>query len=199
MNDVSRKMKDLELARVVNLGEMPEQLVTLLQYVTENSEFYTSYQGKTNITEFPVMNKTLLNAHYNEVAVHSFDGVITHKMHASGSTGIPFTVIQDLAKRERHIADLKYFGALAGYTDHDPMCYLRAQPKATLAEQERDNIWQFDIRNLSAQNLTDYFHVMVKKRCTALIAYPSTLNTAVDFWAKHFTNEKRNRWRIPPI
>lgn len=73
---------------------------------------------------------------------------------------IPFTVIQNAEKRERHIADLKYFGALAGYLDRDPMCYLRAKPTATPEEQ-----------------------------CTALIAYPSTLETAVDFWTAHFTNE----------
>ena len=139
------------------------------------------------------MNKIMLNAHYEEIKVHSFDTSKTHRMYTSGSTGIPFTVIQDMAKRERHIADLKYFGAIAGYADHDPMCYLRAKPTATQEEQERDNIWQLDICNLSAQNLTDYFHVMVEKKCTALIAYPSTLETAVDFWSTHFTNESSIR------
>ena len=193
MNDVSKKMEDKEYARIINAGEMPEQLSWLLQYAAENTSFYALLKGAKSIAEFPVMNKTTLNAHYDEIQVHSFDSTKTHKMHTSGSTGIPFTVIQDLAKRERHIADLKYFGALAGYADHDPMCYLRAKPTATPEDQERDNIWQLDICNLSAQNLTDYFHVMVEKKCTALIAYPSTLETAVDFWSAHFTNESSIR------
>lgn len=193
MNDVCAKMEDSGYAKTICSGSMPEQLLAMLRYAAENTVFYAPLKGAKHISEFPVMNKVTLNAHYDEIAVHSFDGIKTHKMHTSGSTGIPFTVIQDLAKRERHIADLKYFGSLAGYADHDPMCYLRAKPTATLEEQERDNIWQLDICNLSAQNLTDYFHVMVEKKCTALIAYPSTLETAVDFWAAHFTNESSIR------
>ena len=188
MNDVSRKMEDKEYARVISGGKMPDQLKTILQYATENTTFYSKYKNFEKLEDFPVMNKTILNENYDDVVVHAYDNIKTHKMHTSGSTGIPFTVIQDLAKRERHIADLKYFGALAGYADHDPMCYLRAKPTATPEEQERDNIWQLDICNLSSKNLTDYYHVMVEKKCTSLIAYPSTLETAVDYWAEHFTN-----------
>ena len=188
MNDVSRKMEDKEYASVISGGKMPEQLRSLLTYATENTAFYSKYKNFEKIEDFPVMNKTILNENYDDVVVHAYDNIKTHKMHTSGSTGIPFTVIQDLAKRERHIADLKYFGALAGYADHDPMCYLRAKPTATPEEQERDNIWQLDICNLSGKNLTDYYHVMVEKKCTSLIAYPSTLETAVDYWSEHFTN-----------
>ena len=188
MNDIDNKMESKDFAHIINEGRMPKELSDLLEYAADNTEFYKAYKGKS-IQEFPVMNKTLLNEHYDEIQVHSFDNTKTHKMHTSGSTGIPFTVIQDLGKRERHIADLKYFGALAGYTDHDPMCYLRAKPTATQAQQEKDNIFQLDITNLSKENLTNYFHVMVEKKCVALIAYPSTLETAVDFWSKHFTNE----------
>ena len=193
MNDISSKMEDKEYKYLINQGLMPKQLLWIMKYATENTTYYASLRNATKISDFPVMNKSILNTHYDEIAVHSFDNTKTHLMHTSGSTGIPFTVIQDLAKRERHIADLKYFGVLAGYADHDPMCYLRAKPTATLAEQERDNIWQLDICNLNAQNLTDYFHVMVEKKCTALIAYPSTLETAVEYWSKHFTNESSIR------
>ena len=188
MKDIDSKMSDARYAIEVNNG-CPAGLIDILKYAVQNTEFYSkiSMEG-IRITDFPVMNKTVLNEHYSEILVHAFDGIKTHKMHTSGSTGIPFTVVQDMAKRERHIADLKYFGALAGYLDRDPMCYLRAKPTATQDEQERDNIWQLDICNLSAKNLTDYYHVMVEKKCSALIAYPSTLETAVDFWSQHFTN-----------
>ena len=193
MNDVAKKMEDQEYARIISNGGMPEQLLWIMRYAAENTSFYSTLKDTKRITDFPVMNKKTLNEHYDDITVHSFDSTKTHKMHTSGSTGIPFTVIQNLAKRERHIADLKYFGALAGYADHAPMCYLRAKPTATIEEQERDNIWQLDICNLSAQNLTDYFRVMVEKKCTALIAYPSTLEIAVDFWSAHFTNESSIR------
>lgn len=193
MKDIDKKMESVEYARSVNTGSV-EKLNALLTYAAENTAFYGRILGGKKdfcITDFPVMNKTLLNANYDDIMVHSYDNIKTHKMHTSGSTGIPFTVVQDLAKRERHIADLKYFGAMAGYTDHDPMCYLRAKPTATKADQDRDKIWQLDICNLNAKNLTDYYHVMCEKECVALIAYPSTLETAVDFWSTHFFNESK--------
>lgn len=188
MQDINDKMESMDYAETINTG-VPKDLTKILQYAVDNTSFYASIAKEgIRLSDFPVMNKTILNEHYDEIAVHTFDDKPTHKMHTSGSTGIPFTVIQDLAKRERHIADLKYFGALAGYKDGDPMCYLRAKPTATPEEQERDNIWQLDICNLNEKNLTEYYHVMVEKKCTALIAYPSTLETAVDFWSKHFRN-----------
>lgn len=190
MKDIDTKMDSKEYARLVNEGKLPE-LIDILKYAINNTEYYAAVSTKNNpkITDFPVMNKTLLNEYYEQILVHSYDNIKTHKMHTSGSTGIPFTVVQDLAKRERHIADLKYFGAMAGYIDHDPMCYLRAKPTATPEEQKRDNIWQLDICNLNEKNLRDYYHIMVEKKCSALIAYPSKLETAVDFWSQHFSND----------
>lgn len=190
MKDIDNKMESENYAKLVNEASVPE-LLEILEYAIKNTNYYSSISKVDNpqITDFPIMNKTILNENYDDIIVHIYDNIKTHKMHTSGSTGIPFSVVQDLAKRERHIADLKYFGAMAGYLDHDPMCYLRAKPTATPEEQERDNIWQLDICNLSEKNLTDYFHTMVEKRCIALIAYPSTLETAVDFWSQHFSND----------
>ncbi|MCC8103703.1 MAG: hypothetical protein LIP11_16120 [Clostridiales bacterium] len=156
-----------------------------MQYAIDNTEFYSGISAP-EITKFPVMNKTLLNENYDRIFVKEYEGKKIHQMHTSGSTGIPFTVNQNIEKRWRHIADLKYFGELANYKDHDPMCYLRAKPTATPEEQEEQNIWQLDICNLSEENLTKYYHVMVEKKCVALIAYPSTLDTAVNFWMKKF-------------
>ena len=189
MNDLNRKMNDSQYAEEILQGEMPDQLSAILQYAAENSEFYSGFFGFKSLQDFPVVNKEILKANYDRIAVHSFDKVKTHKMYTSGSTGMPFAVVQDLAKRERTIADLKYFGKLAGYSDHDPMCYLRARPLVSQSQQAKDNIWQLDVSKLSEKNLADYFHVIVEKKCTALIGYASTLEVAVDFWSKHFDNE----------
>ncbi len=190
MNDIADKMSDPNYADLINRKEEPEQLKKILRYATENTEYYSYLKDKENLSlsDFPVMNKTKLNERYNDFLVHYYDDKKTHKMFTSGSTGIPFTVVQNMPKRTRNIADLKYFGVCAGYADHDPMCFLRAMPTATPEDQARDNIWQLDIQNLSEENLRDYFHVMVEKECTALIAYPSTLETAVDYWSAHFEN-----------
>ena len=189
MNDLDRKMKSKEYAEIITSGQAPEALSNILQYAVDNSSFYSSYAGFSSIKDFPVMNKEIMIRQYGSIAVHSFDGSKTHKMYTSGSTGIPFSVVQDLANRERNIADLKFFGSLAGYSDHDPMCYLRAKPAVSQAQQAKENIWQVDASSLSETNLIDYFHFLVEKKCTALIGYASTLEIAVSYWADHFENE----------
>ncbi len=186
--DIDKKLKSLEYAKLVNAGALPE-LTSILNYAILNTDFYSNIALNSKLTSFPVMNKTTLNQNYDSILVHSYDDKKVHKMHTSGSTGIPFTVVQNLEKRERHIADLKYYGMLGGFIDGEPMCYLRAKPTATISDQERDNIWQLDICNLNSKNLTDYYHIMCQKKCVALIAYPSTLKIAADFWNKHFHNE----------
>ena len=189
LNDIDRKMKDAGYAKQIVESKMPQQLCDLLQYAVENSAFYSEFAGFSSLRDFPVVDKEILKTHFADIVVHAFDGIKTHKMYTSGSTGIPFAVVQDLAKRERNIADIKYFGKLAGYSDHDPMCYLRSKPAVSQNQQAQENIWQVDASSLSEKNLTEYFHVIVEKKCTALIAYASTLESAVDYWSRHFANE----------
>lgn len=168
-----------------------KELRVILAYAVKQTAYYSAFRADMPLSGFPIMNKTILNENYDNILARKYRNRKTHKMYTSGSTGIPFTVVQNMGKRYRHIADLKYFGTMAGYRDHDPMCYLRAKPTATQKEQREQNIWQLDICNLNKENLTEYFKVMVEKKCTALIAYPSTLETAVTFWAETFRNESK--------
>lgn len=193
LKDIRTKLRNPSASSREELPQNSSDLQNMLSYAVHNTEYYANLGLGDNarLDDFPVMNKTLLNAHYEQIQVAAYKSQKIHKMHTSGSTGIPFTVVQNVEKRDRHIADLKYFGALCGYRDHDPMCYLRAKPTATLKEQKQQNIWQLDICNLTAENLTRYYHIMVDRKCTALIAYPSTLETAVSFWREHFRNESR--------
>lgn len=195
LSDIRRKMTRKKFRECV-LKQSDKQLKKILKYAIEHTEYYSSLNvQKRNTTVplslalFPVMTKATLNADYDKHISDEYINKKVHKMFTSGSTGIPFCVQQNHGKRVRHIADLKYFGELAGYRDHDSMCYLRAKPTATEKEQSEQNIFQLDITSLSDENLSKYYKIMCEKRCTALMAYPSTLEQAVLFWSKHFKNE----------
>lgn len=191
LNDIQNKLGENGLNSEKISSYSTVELMSILRYAVENSSYYKKlFEGieSFKLTDFPVMNKTLANENYDDIFVDEYKGIKTHAMHTSGSTGIPFTVVQNLEKRDRHIADLKYFGEIAGYKDHDPLCYLRAKPTATPEEQCEQNIWQLDICNLNEENLMKYYQIMVDKKCTALMAYPSTLDTAVTMWSKKMKN-----------
>ena len=172
----------------VNAGNPPEWQ-SILDYAALHVPYYASLGKGAALIDFPVMNKISLKTHAKAIFAPEYRNQPTHTMFTSGSTGIPFCVVQNLEKRDRHIADLKYFGELAGYHDHDPLCYLRAKPTATREEQQAQNIWQLDICSFDEQKLINYYGFLLEKRCTALLGYSSALETAVDFWSGHFKNE----------
>ncbi len=185
LSDIENKQNDDARKTQINNGIQPNDLTDLLEYVRENSEFYGNVE-KPDITLFPVVNKQILKDNYNAVFVKSYADKKTIIKKTSGSTGTPFAVAHCMDKWDRHVADLKYFGELAGYKDRESLCYFRAMPTASEEAQKKDNIWQVDICDLSEENLTKYYYFMIEKKCVALLAYASSLETAVNFWAKKF-------------
>ena len=56
----------------------------------------------------------------------------TEKVHIqknSGSTGTPFSIYQDTRKRNRRIAELKYFGEDVGFKSHEKLVQCRIWTK----------------------------------------------------------------------
>lgn len=181
------ELTDPQFCESVRSGN-PVALQNILAYAVANTDFYQHYDCKAGLQSFPVMNKLTLMGQYDAHLSKEYLNQTVYTRHTSGSTGIPFAIVQDAEKKDRHVADLKYFGELCGYRDHAPMCYLRPEATATPEEQEQQRIWQLSIFDLTDAKLQDYYHILVEKKCTALIAYASSLDTAVTCWAKHFKN-----------
>lgn len=189
LRDIERRFEDDTRKTQINNGVQTDDLTDLLEYARKNTEFYANIE-KADIRLFPVVNKSILKDNNDSVFVKSYADKKTVIKKTSGSTGTPFAVAHCMDKWYRHVADLKYFGELAGYRDHDSLCYFRAMPTASEEAQKKDNIWQVDICDLSEENLTKYYHFMIEKKCTALLAYASSLETAVNFWIKKFPENK---------
>ena len=190
VDDINHKLGcDEAYKKCIACGEQPRELTDILEYVRTNCEFYGDIE-KPDLKLFPVVNKQILKSNRDKVFTRDFSDKKTVKKSTSGSTGTPFTVYHCMDKWYRHVADLKCFGELAGYKDGESLCYFRAMPTASEEAQRRDNIWQLDICDLSEENLTKYYNFMIEKKCVALLAYASSLDTAVTFWAKKFPENK---------
>ena len=190
MLDVDEKMSSKEYAEEVKRGG---QLTDILNWAKDESEFYSFLKGKNDLklTDFPVMTKELLKENYDKISVKKFDESTLHKMYTSGSTGTPFTCIQNPEKRTRHLADIKYFGALAGYEDHTSMCYFRTYIQTTPENQEKNNIYEMDCVDLSGEKLKACLDLMAEKNSVALMGFASTIETAVDYWLKNCENNTK--------
>ena len=99
-----------------------------LDYATDKSHFYNAFKGK-KLKEFPIVNKSILLSNYDDIkiSVELIPNQIgpLHVQTTSGSTGTPFAVPQDTEKRNRRIAELKFFGKIVGFKSHDMLVHLR--------------------------------------------------------------------------
>ncbi|MBN1821956.1 MAG: phenylacetate--CoA ligase family protein, partial [Prolixibacteraceae bacterium] len=172
-------------------GRQHKHLQNLLNHAVENSAFYRKYKG-LNFEEFPVMDKGLCKKHYNEIKIKAelvpFHRGNMHIESTSGSTGTPFSIPQDWRKRNRRIAELKYFGELAGFYSHEKLAQLRIWTdniKKTKTQAYFQNIVPFDCENLTDESFSNLCGLIRNKKITALLGYPSWFDKFLIYLKKH--------------
>ena len=167
-----------------------EKLKNLLKHASLYTEFYLGFSNK--LEDYPVMNKSLLLEHYNEICVD-----IKHlpwqkgKLHiqtTSGSTGTPFALPQDSRKRERRVAELKYFGKIVGFRSHDKLIHLRAWNKwqqKTSKQIKKENIIPFDISDMGDNRMKELCDLIAKENAVCLRGYASSFDCLAKFLKNH--------------
>lgn len=149
------------------------KLTELKKHAIKNVPFYAHYSVDD---EFPVMNKSLLLDNYEaHKAIAGFDEP-THISSTSGSTGTPFSVIQDKKKRQRTIADLKVYQELCDCPSHERMIYFRGTTKNRTKEQEeKENIFYIDCGRLDDERLAEMFQSIIALKPRTVFANVCTL------------------------
>ena len=145
------------------------------QHAIDNTEFYKSYSADD---EFPVVDKMSILKNYDSHKAKSNYDTPIHISSTSGSTGTPFSVIQNFTKRNRNIADLKVFGELCDYPSHERMVFFRVlseKLRRTPEQEERENIFYVDSSDLGVQHLEQMRCVLLDKKPRIVFSYASTL------------------------
>lgn len=175
-----------------------EKLLATLAYAVNNTEFYSKCDP-TNLYSFPVVNKIILQVNHDKIAVpiENIPGQKgeVHIQSTSGSTGTPFRVRQDTIKRNRRIAELKYFGELVGFSSHEPLCQLRIWTKwqsKSRWQSFKENIYPFNIADMSDAHLEEMIHLINKKKIVSLRSYASSYKIIADF-------VKRRNLKVPSL
>lgn len=167
--EIKRVLKERDMVWVL------EQYNKVKQHAIEQTEFYKSYSVED---DFPVMDKAKYLANYD--AITAKDGYLqpTHISSTSGSTGTPFSVMQDYKKRKRTIADLKVFGERCDYPSHERMIFFRVLSEKlhrTPEQEDRENIYYVDSSDLGAAHLEEMRQIILEKKPRIIFSYASTL------------------------
>lgn len=175
-----------EVLETNDFSWVEERYKKIKEHAIQATDYYKNYSAND---EFPVVNKTSILENYEaHKAKFGFDTPI-HISSTSGSTGTPFSVIQDYKKRKRTIADLKVFGELCDYPSHERMVFFRVLNEKlhrTPEQEEKENIYYIDSSNLSENHLEQMRKKLLELKPRIVFSYSSTL---VEL-AKYVANKK---------
>lgn len=166
-------------------------LEKLLRFVQKNTKFYADYSS-LSLADYPVMNKAKLIENGDRIKVDyekipQQEGSV-YVQKTSGSTGTPFTVLQDTNKRRRRVAELKYFGKIVGFNSHDELVHLRAWNRfqsKTPTQGKRENIVPFDISRMGDDDLAELFRIIYEKDIVCIRSYASSFKLIADYARRH--------------
>ncbi len=183
--------KDIEriLNNENNFGKIIQKkhLNNILRHAVENSKFYSRY-SYDNVGSFPVINKFVIRENYESFKIEN-SKIPEHrgKLHiqqTSGSSGTTLTVLQDKRKRNRLVAELKYFGKIAGYKSHEKLAYLRIWVKSqakSKTQSFRENIYAINSSRIDEEMLSSLCSKIDKKKIIAILGYASWYDKLLDY------------------
>lgn len=161
----------------------------ILTYATTFSEFYKPYSNYKDITDFPIVNKEMLKANWDEIAVPQYlnqkDNCIKY---TSGSTGTPFRMIMDRYKHCRWIAGNKVFRENVGVKSHEKTVYISgtvADKKIPMERQDRDNVYYLDCKYLDENTFAGLLKYMKENKVRTLTAMASVLEQLGRYVEEH--------------
>ncbi len=169
--------------------EQQHYLDKLIRHAKSTTSYYRmSLSGKEKIEDFPVINKNIIKDNYQEMQSRAYKGKKLHYMTTSGSTGTPFTMMQDMGKRYRVLAELIYFNKFVGNNVGDKFIYFRVwteKNKNSKLAQIAKNMIPVDILHFTDDTFEGIRQLLKKNsKISAAIGYVSTYEYLVRYLEK---------------
>lgn len=162
-----------------------KNLDNLLSYATKNCSFYENYSDYKGLSDFPVINKSLIRNHFKEFNSDNFGKNDLYEMSTSGSSGTPFKTVQNGNKRLRNTADTIYFKQKAGFEIGYRLYYIRKwfkmHKRSWLTTMTR-NIVMVNVTEFTDEYLANFIKKLEKDNSTqVIIAYSSALRELCNY------------------
>lgn len=178
----------LEISRINNTyddtakKQIANQLQHLLEHASKTTEYYRN-MGDC-IDNYEIINKETVINHRKEMLSSEYKGQKLHEMRTSGSTGIPFTMQQDLGMRSRVIAEIKAMNDWAGYPSHEKMLYIVGASKDfkfSKWQQWKENIYRIGVSINDRATMKKVVDFLIKQKPVALHASASNIPPIIEY------------------
>lgn len=175
--DIREKIINYNSAEVQN--SIDESIRSILQHAILTVPYYKNILN-AEIRNFPVVNKVIVKKHNQDFISDKFRDEPYIKLTTSGSTGTPFTILQDLNKKKRHYADTIFFSEIAGYKVGNILFYLKIwneKNHKSKFECWKQNIVPVDVLHLDNGIIEDIVTKIKRSRFPkGILSYASSLD-----------------------
>ncbi len=166
-------------------------LRAILDEAAENCPFYRPVGKGAGLSDFPVMQKIDYVNHKEEILSDRFrdrEDKLS-RLNTSGSTGVPFTVLADPEKMARVYMNMLSVKELTGFRlgmkRAEFRVWIKGRNTRSRYNQFRNNLYMFDISNMSKASLAATCERLRKMRIQAIVAYSSALTALSDHIKAH--------------
>ena len=181
-------------------SNIDKKINNLIQTAKKNTKYYSNINSD-NIKDFPIISKVIINENYTDFLSKQYKKEELHAMNTSGSTGIPFTILQNKEKRNRVIAELLFFDKICNYYFGEKQIFFRIwteKNKKSTFQKFLQNMITEDISNLNEESLKEKALKLQKKyKVSNIISYASTLDVLSSYLLK--SNYKPDDFSIKSI
>lgn len=160
-----------------------ERIKILLNTAKQHTDFYSDYGTVEDFSNFPVINKNMINTNRASFLNKKYDADKLKKVTTSGSTGVPFWVYHNPEKTIRQLADNYYFSEACGHFLGQKLYYVRIWNEINdlgYIQRLLKNIVQVNTSTVDynmVQRLLKKLHFQKGKK--SILAYSSSLEAMV--------------------
>ncbi|MEX0288644.1 MAG: CoF synthetase [Flavobacteriaceae bacterium] len=158
----------------------------ILQHCLDTVPFYREMDIEDlSLQKFPVLNKNAIRERQDRFLSDQYKKKRLYKASTSGSTGTPFTVLQDGRKRRRNSSDTLYFARKANYSLGAPLYFMRIWKGNDPGGHIRrflQNVHQVDVTKLDDKKLRQLQDRLLRgNQNKSMLAYASAYESICDY------------------
>ncbi len=203
-SQVRRHLKEirssLTSSDIVSLKTQNENKIReLIKHTISNCNFYFRFKGAELISDFPVINKTLIKENQDSFIARNIRRKDMISITTSGSTGTPFKTFHDIKKKARNYADTLFFAEMAGYELGHRLVYLKIWVKQKMRSRQQywlQNIVPVDVIHFNEREIGRLLKILESDKSTfSVIGYASVLEEICKYLDKRNYGQVRSNIR----
>ncbi len=156
-----------------------ERVSALIRHAAETTAFYRGFGVDARLRDLPVINKETMRQHYEEMRSSKYlDTKGNRIMTTSGSTGTPFSMIQDRNKALMNTADSIFLSAVGGYRIGEKVAFIRVwvdNVKKSRIRLIAENSIMMESSSLSDEAIAEMLDCIQKEKVKCITGYASAL------------------------